>query len=167
MKATASSQPSSTRITLPSYRIRKSARKNYRFRKQRAGAVLLEFAITIPVMMILAIAVLDFSRLSYYRFLVADAAGAASRYAAFHPVTDVSYNVWMQKLDTIARNTIEGSPWASASDLIVYPAVLNQENPGDTRVIIKMEYVYHATIPWPGLPSEATVRSTVQIMGAK
>ena len=73
----------------------------------------------------------------------------------------------MQKLDTIARNTIEGSPWASASDLIVYPAVLNQENPGETRVIIKMEYVYHATIPWPGLPSEATVRSTVQIMGAK
>lgn len=167
MKATASTQPSSPRITLPSYRIRKSARKNYRFRKQRAGAVLLEFAITIPVMMILAIAVLDFSRLSYYRFLVADAAGAASRYAAFYPVTDVSYNVWMQKLDTVARNTVEGSPWASASDLIVYPAVLNKDTPGETRVIIKIEYVYHATIPWPGLPSEATVRSTVQIMGAK
>lgn len=167
MKATVPPEPSNTRLTLPSRRIRRSATKNDRLSKQRAGAVLLEFAVTIPVMVILAIAVLDFSRLSYYRFLVADAAGAASRYAAFYPVTDVSYNVWMQRLDAVARNTVEGSPWASASNLIVYPAVINQATPGENRVIIKMEYVYRATIPWPGLPSESTVRSTVQIMGAK
>lgn len=167
MKATVSPEPSDTCLTLQSRRIRRSATKNDRLSKQRAGAVLLEFAVTIPVMVILAIAVLDFSRLSYYRFLVADAAGAASRYAAFYPVTDVTYNVWMQRLDAVARNTVEGSPWASASNLIVYPAVINQATPGENRVIIKMEYVYRATIPWPGLPSESTVRSTVQIMGAK
>ena len=135
--------------------------------RQRSGAILLEFAFTIPVMMILAIAVLDFSRISYYRFLVADAAGAASRYAAFQPVTDVSYNVWMQQLDTVARNTVEGSPWASANALIVHPAEITEVNPGEKRITVKTSYVYRATLPWPGLPTETTVSNQVTIVGAK
>jgi Flp pilus assembly protein TadG len=118
-------------------------------------------------MMILAIAVLDFSRISYYRFLVADASGAASRYAAFHPVTDVSYNVWMQQLDTVARNTVEGSPWASASALIVHPAEITVVTPGEKRITVKTSYVYRATLPWPGLPTETTVSNQVNVVGAK
>ena len=167
MNASVYTLESNAPFSLRSQRMRKSVLRNRHSSKQRAGAVLLEFAFTLPVMMILAIAVLDFSRISYYRFLVADAAGAASRYAAFNPVTDVSYNVWMQKLDSIARNTIEGSPWASADALIVYPAVITQVTPGETRVTVKTAYPYRATIPWPGLPSEATVSNEVNIIGAK
>jgi Flp pilus assembly protein TadG len=118
-------------------------------------------------MMILAIAVLDFSRISYYRFLVADAAGAASRYAALQPVTDVSYDVWMQQLDTIARNTVDGSPWASASALIVHPAEITEVAPGEKRITVRTSYVYRAAIPWPGLPTQATVSSKVSVVGAK
>ncbi len=126
----------------------------------------MEFSISIPVMLLLAIAVFDFAKVSYFRFVVADAAGAASRYAAFNPVTDVTLASWTAELESAARGAVQGSPWISQSDLVINPPVIEQTSSLEKRITVRVEYVYHLILWWPGLPGQATVSSQVAVISA-
>jgi len=137
-----------------------------RISASRRGAALLEFSISIPVMLLLSIAVFDFAKTGYFRFVVADAAGAASRYAAFNPVTSVSLQSWTAELEKTARNSVEGSPWISPADLVIKPPVFEEVSPVEKRVTVRVEYVYQLNLWWPGLPRQATVSSQVTVVSA-
>lgn len=138
-----------------------SARRNA---KSRRGAVLMEFSISIPVMLLLSIAVFDFAKTSYFRFVVADAAGAASRYAAFNPVTAVSLSSWTTELESAARSSVQGSPWVSQNDLVIKQPIIEQISTVEKRITVRVEYVYHLQLWWPGLPSQVTVSSQVAVV---
>lgn len=126
----------------------------------------MEFSISIPIMLLLTIAVFDFAKTSYFRFVVADAAGAASRYAAFNPVTSVSLHSWTTELENAARNTVVGSAWISPSALVVCSPIIEQISTVETRITVKVQYVYHLNLWWPGLPTQATVSSQVAVIQA-
>lgn len=132
----------------------------------RRGAALLEFSMSIPILLLLSIAVFDFAKTSYFRFVVADAAGAASRYAAFNPVTAVSMDTWRSELESAARNSVEGSPWISSTALVVDSPIIEIITTVETRITVRIEYTYHLNIWWPGLPSQATVSSQVTVIAA-
>jgi uncharacterized protein (UPF0333 family) len=138
-----------------------SARRNAKLRR---GAALMEFSISIPVMLLLSIAVFDFAKTSYFRFVVADAAGAASRYAAFNPVTTTSLSSWTTELESAARNSVQGSPWISQNDLVIKSPIIEQISSVEKRITVRVEYVYHLKLWWPGLPSQASVSSQVVVV---
>ncbi|MFM2011932.1 MAG: hypothetical protein RLZZ396_716 [Planctomycetota bacterium] len=146
--------------------LRTNPRSISRVRRSRKGAALFEFAITIPVTMLLTIATLDIARVAYFRLVVADAAGAASRYAAFNPVTDVSLQSWQQGLDQATISSVQGSPWVDPSSLVVYTPVIEQISNVEKRITVKVEYTHRVYFVWPGLPSQATVSSQVSVMAA-
>jgi len=134
--------------------------------KSRRGAALMEFSISIPVMLLLSIAVFDFAKTSYFRFVVADAAGSASRYAAFNPVTTVSLSSWTTELESAARSSVQGSPWVSQNDLVIKPPIIEQISSVEKRITLRVEYVYHLKLWWPGLPSQIAVSSQVVVIAA-
>lgn len=143
-----------------------SVRRGRRHASARRGAVLFEFAVTIPLTMLLSIAVFDFARVSYFRLVVADAAGAASRYAAFNPLTNVSQAVWQQGLEDATRNAVLGSVWVDPNLLVIHSALVEQVTPVEKRITVKVEYPFQVTLWWPGIPQNPTVVSQVSVIGA-
>ncbi|MFM8569962.1 MAG: hypothetical protein ACKOAU_00040 [Pirellula sp.] len=116
--------------------------------------------------MLLSVATLDIAKVAYFRLVVADAAGAASRFAAFNPVTNVSLQVWQQNLRQAAIDSVQGSPWVDMTALVVHSAVIEQITTVEKRITVKVDYTHRVYFVWPGLPSQSTVSSQVSVMGA-
>lgn len=132
----------------------------------RSGSVLFEFAVTLPLMMLLSVAVLDLSKITFLHFLVSDAAGAASRYASMVPVDSESMEIWQQGLEDSARGSLVGSPWIEPSDLIVPIADIVQVSDEERRISIRVEYPYEVHVPWLVLSSQSMIAHEVTVYGA-
>ena len=132
----------------------------------RSGSVLFEFAVTLPLMMLLSVAVLDLSKITFLHFLVSDAAGAASRYASMVPVDSESMEMWQQGLEDSARGSLVGSPWIEPSDLIIPIADIVQVSQDERRISIRVEYPYEAHVPWMVLSSQSMIAHEVTVYGA-
>lgn len=145
---------------------RHSSRNRRASLRKCRGVALFEFAISIPLIMLLSVATLDIAKVAYFRLVVADAAGAASRFAAFNPVTNVSLQVWQQNLRQAAIDSVQGSPWVDMTALVVHSAVIEQITTVEKRITVKVDYTHRVYFVWPGLPSQSTVSSQVSVMGA-
>lgn len=132
----------------------------------RSGSALFEFAVTLPLMMLLSVAVLDLSKITFLHFLVSDAAGAASRYASMVPIDSESMELWQQGLEESARGSLVGSPWIEPSDLIIPVADIVQVSQDERRIFIRVEYPYEAHIPWLVLSSQSMIAHEVTVYGA-
>jgi len=143
-----------------------SSRNQNRCVASRSGSVLFEFAVTLPLMLLLSVAVLDFSKITFLHFLVSDAAGAASRYASMVPVDSESMEMWQQGLEDSARGSLVGSPWIEPSDLIIPVADIVQVSQEERRISIRVEYAYEAHVPWLVLSSQSMIVHEVTVYGA-
>ena len=132
----------------------------------RGGSVLFEFAVTLPLMMLLSVAVLDLSRITFLHFLVSDAAGAASRYASMVPADSESMEMWQQGLEDSARGSLVGSPWIEPTDLIIPVADIVQVSEDERRISIRIECPYEAHLPWLVLSSQSIIAHEVTVYGA-
>ncbi len=135
--------------------------------KNRRGVAIVEFALTVPILGLLSVAVFDFAKLGYIRLVVADAAGAASRYAAFHPVTDLSMDPWIDGIKQSALASVAGSAWIDPNRLTLHTVEVEQVNPTSTRINIRVDYQYQPTFWWPGLPTGTRVSAQVAIPGVR
>lgn len=140
--------------------------KSARSASSRSGSVLFEFAVTVPLMMILAVAVLDLSKITFLHFLVSDAAGASSRYASMVPVQSESMDMWQQSLEDAARGSLVGSPWIDPSELIIPLAGMVQISDQERSITIRVEYPYEAQFPWMGFSTQSTIAHEVTVYGA-
>ncbi len=132
----------------------------------RSGSVLFEFAVTLPLMMLLSVAVLDLSRITFLHFLVSDAAGEASRYASMVPAESDSMEMWQQGLEDSARGSLVGSPWIEPSDLVIPVADIVQVSEDERRISIRIECPYEAHLPWLVLSSQSIIAHEVIVYGA-
>ena len=144
----------------------RDSRKQARLVASRGGSVLFEFAVTLPLMMLLSVAVLDLSKTTFLHFLVSDAAGAASRYASMVPVDSDSMEMWQQGLEDSARGSLVGSPWIEPSDLIIPVADMVQVSQDERRIFIRIEYPYEAYVPWLVLSAQSIIVHEVTVYGA-
>jgi Flp pilus assembly protein TadG len=135
--------------------------------KSRRGVAIIEFALTIPILGVLSVAVFDFAKLGYIRLVVADAAGAASRYAAFHPVTDLSTDSWVDGIKQSALASVAGSVWVDPNRMSLHTADVEQITPTLTRITIRVDYQYQPTFWWPGLPTGTRISAQVAIPGVR
>jgi|688.fasta_scaffold40072_4 hypothetical protein len=131
----------------------------------RRGVALFEFAVTLPLMLLLSLAVIDFARISFFRFVVGDATGAAGRYAMLNPVTENSLSAWQSALEIAARESAQGSPWIDPTAIVVHPAVIQQVNTTEKRITLKVSYLFRTGFWWPGIPSQTTVSSQLTLTG--
>lgn len=132
----------------------------------RNGSALFEFAVTLPLMILLAFAIRDFAKITFLHFLVSDAAGAASRYASSVPINPNSLSSWQQNLEASARQTLAGSPWIQPSDLIVPPVTLEQIGPDERRITVRVEYSFSSTLHWLNISKQNLIFSEVTVYGA-
>ena len=133
----------------------------------RRGAALIEFALTAPILGLLSVAVFDFAKIAYVRLVVADAAGAASRFAALHPMPTGSLDTWVKGIQEAALASSSGSMWIDPSRMSLQPVNVDQIPPNDIRITVQVDYQFQPKFWWPGLPSGSMVSSKVSIPGVR
>lgn len=135
--------------------------------RNRRGVAIIEFALTVPILGLLSVAVFDFAKIGYIRLVVADAAGAASRYAAFHPVTAITMDEWIDGIKQSALASVAGSAWIDPARMSLHTVDVDQITPTYMKVTIRIDYQYQPTFWWPGLPSGTRVSAQVAIPGVR
>jgi hypothetical protein len=137
-----------------------------RIAKSRTGATLFEFAITLPLTLLICLAVLDFAKISFLRFLISDAAGAASRFASTVPANINSIDLWQQQLENVAKDSLLDSPWIDPSELNVLPCTIEQIDADERRITVQIEYTFNTVFDWLSVDRQTILASEVTVYGA-
>ena len=100
------------------------------------GQDLVEFAITIPLFMVLVFGIIDFGRAAYYYSAIQNGSREAARYAIVHPGSDSA-------IETYVRDRVIG---LDQNDLTVV-------NPGwtDDTVTVTLQYSFVPVTPIIGI----------------
>jgi len=131
----------------------------------RRGAILVELAIILPLLLLFAGGIVDFSRFAHYYVAVSDAAGNGARYASFHPFTEATRGVWSAKSRSAVTASLEGVPGFQSDRLTIEgPTVVQGADGGQVKnARLTVSYRFSPIVRWPGIPRETTVRRTVEM----
>lgn len=135
--------------------------------KHRTGSALFEFAITLPLTMLICIAIFDFAKITFLQSLISDAAGAASRFASMVPANVNSIDLWQQQLENIAKESLLNSPWIDPSELNIAPAVIEQISAEERRITVNVKYSFNTVFDWLSIDQKSTVACKVVVYGAQ
>lgn len=110
--------------------------------KDEEGAVLVEFAISIPILLLIVWCIVDFARAYYTINSLATAVREGARYAA----VQLNPTVSKPQIDSVvmgAFNAFGGPPINPATQIIVYDSTVSK---GNVTVEVK-DYVWLTTTP--------------------
>lgn len=130
---------------------------------KRSGAAMLELAIVLPLLLLLAGGIIDFSRYAYYYIAVSNAAGAAARFASQHPFTPTTLTTWNNLTRQAAIDDLQGILRYNASKVTVPAPTIVTETTGLKlrRVRVQVDYAFQTIVAWPGIPNSAVIRRAV------
>ena len=127
----------------------------------RRGASAAEFAIILPVLLMIVLGFIDFGRFAYHHVAVTNAARAGAEYAITTPYVSSAQSAWRAKVQETARDEMTNQIGYDPSDLTIATTV-TVEQTGLRRVRVEATYASFQTIvSWPGIPSALTIRSAV------
>jgi Flp pilus assembly protein TadG len=134
-------------------------------RSSRRGAALVELALMLTVLVLLTLVALDFARFAYYYVATSNAAGAAARFAAFHPATPTTMSTLNAAVRQTAIGDLQGVKGYNVSNVTVPNVVITTDPPPFQfqRVRVQVDYVFSTLFVWPGIPSQFTIRRTVEM----
>lgn len=132
-------------------------RRNARTPKRKAVATV-EFAVILPLLMLLVLGCVDFGRVAHSYIAVTNAARSAIGYAIVHPFTPRSQAQWVTNVQSVAANEMQLIPGFDASTVVVNTATDPQ---GVTQVSVSVTYRFQLITPWPSLPHTVTMNRQV------
>ncbi|MEX0717821.1 MAG: TadE/TadG family type IV pilus assembly protein [Planctomycetaceae bacterium] len=132
-------------------------------RRSRLGAAALEFAVVLPVLILVVLGCIDFGRVAHSDVTLSNAVGAGTAYAATHRVTPETHASWSAAIREIVLEEMQNlrefdeSRFEIASDFHHDPG-------GDVVVVIEATYPFETAVVWPGLPHAFDLRQRVVAM---
>jgi Flp pilus assembly protein TadG len=136
-----------------------------RRQSSRKGAALVELALMLTVLVLLTLVALDFARFAYYYVATSNAAGAAARFAAFHPATPTTMNALNAAVYQTAIDDLQGVVGYDVNNVTV-PNVVIATDPAPfhfQRVRVRVDYAFSTLFTWPGIPSQFTMSRSVEM----
>ena len=123
----------------------------------RRGVAALEFAICLPVLVLLMLGCLDFGRFAYALIAITNAAEEGATYWSLNPTESQA---------TVEQFAVDEVQAALNPDLTVAEVTATKDDPEvgdrvDRRITVQVSYVFNAIVPWPGLPTTVTLNRTV------
>lgn len=126
---------------------------------RRRGAVLVEFAILLPVLVAIVLGCVDFGRFAYTYIAVSNAARAGAFFASTQPVDSKTWNAWVLAVQQASVN--EMSVNFTASQISVPTPVMVTDSNGLKTVQVQVSYPFETIVNWPGMPHRMTLRHAV------
>jgi Flp pilus assembly protein TadG len=129
-----------------------------RFARRAVAAV--EFAIAVPLLLLLALGCADLGRAFATYMIVSNAARVGAEYGATHGYTTYTYAPWQSQVIQQATNEMQGSFAFNSANLT---AVVST-TPVTTNlyeVTVTTSYPFNMITAWPGLPQQFNVTHSV------
>lgn len=129
-------------------------------RKSRNGAALVEFALILPLLLMIVLGCIDFGRFAYYYVAVTNAATAGAHFGAFHPFTATTQATWVAKVKEAAQQEFPGVE-------VPDPVVVIDEQGGIKfrRITVQVNYTFVTVVPWSfgplSIPSSTVLTRSV------
>ena len=135
------------------------------------GQSLAEFALLLPILMILMLGAIDFGRLYFAYVSVTNASRNAAQYGSFNTLrandedcTDGACLRLAAVADTTnLLNTSSTNPLVTTEPC----AVGSRDDQGNECVRVTVTYTFETLVPWPVLPSSIEMSRTVQMRVAE
>jgi Flp pilus assembly protein TadG len=127
---------------------------------QRRGTAATEFAITVPLLIVLALGAADFGRVFHFREAVSNAARVGAQAAASRGFSSFTRNAWESDVQDSVIEELQNLPSFVVDDAVVEIAVT-----GDGSelfdVAVDVSYPFHTIVAWPVLPQSILINARV------
>lgn len=127
--------------------------------KSRCGVLMVEFAIQMPLLMLIMVGAADFSRVFYHSITVANASGVGSFYGSESNIKAANFTMIKILAEGDAKNltglTVTPSLYCDCPDGTAVDCITGTCGTyGSPRVYAKtkVEQTFRLFIPWPGVP---------------
>ena len=129
-------------------------------RLPRRAVAAVEFAICLPVLLVLAFGCTDLGRAFATYIIVSNAARVGAEYGATHGYTTYTYASWQSQVIQQTTNEMQGSP---AFDSVNLTTVVSTTPVTSSlyEVTVTTSYPFTMITAWPGLPQQFNVTHSV------
>jgi len=128
----------------------------------RRGVAAVEFALTLPLLMVFVLGCVDFGRVIHSYIAVANAARAGSEYGAMHGFTPYTRSSWESQVEQVVMNEMETLENFSAGDLTI-AIDTTTDSDGLFRVSVEVKYPFSTVVSWTGIPSDIDLWHRVEM----
>lgn len=130
-------------------------------RSPRLGAVTLEFALVIPVLLLFLTGVLEFGRVGLLGMPIAQAARTGAIYGAMNPPDDQNPSDWSRQCELRAREVLANQAGINPS-LVEVQCTYSTGSPLN-RSTVQVRYPFTFLIGWSPAPSTLVIQRTAVI----
>jgi Flp pilus assembly protein TadG len=127
----------------------------------RNGVAATEFAVTIPLLLLLTLACADFGRIAYYDHVVSNAARTGAELGAMRRFTEYTRPDWEASVRQGVLREMHNLPEFHESEL-TYELATTTDSDGIARVSVELTYPFQTVVAWPGLPAEVPLHEEVE-----
>jgi Flp pilus assembly protein TadG len=138
-------------------------RRNTSARTRRHGTAAVEFAVALPVLMLLAIASVDFGRIPYFHQVVANAARTGAETGATHQFTSFTRATWEAEIQDAVLSEMQNIPHFDSSKLN-YQLTTTVNSDGLNRIVVEVSYPFTSLVTLPGIPSQVQLHKRVEVL---
>ena len=138
-------------------------RSRGRRRGHRKAAVLVEFALLLPLLILIVLGCIDFGRFAYMFIAVTNGARAGAEYAVMRPVTPASQPFWQAGVEDAVHDEMSGNRGYEQADLVVPSVTLTSDPLNLKRVRVRVQHPFETLVNWPGIPHQITLTRDVEM----
>lgn len=141
---------------------------NSRLRRRgyRSGSAAIEFAIVLPLLLLVLSGATDFGRFSYSTIALANAARSGAAYGSMNPYTSQTHATWQAEVRQAVVDELSESPAFDPSKLTV-SAARTIEAGGLSRVSVEVVYPFKTVVNWAYIPASVNLKQTVVMRGVR
>jgi len=132
-----------------------SSRK--RAMKRRRGVAAIEFAVVLPILMLLLLGAADFGRCFYTSVAITNTARAGAEYGSMHPFDSSTQGTWQTGVRQAAVDELGASNSFDPGRLVVTATSIT-ESGGARRVSVQAAYPFNTILHWPYIPASISVQ---------
>jgi Flp pilus assembly protein TadG len=127
---------------------------------RRFAAAATEFAVTLPLLLLLGLGSIEMGRAVAVYSLLSNAVRVGAEYGATHGYTSYNYASWQNQVSQQVQAAVQGNAPINASGLTV--TVSGTSEPyGLNLVNVSASYQYTTITQWPFLPNQFTLTHDV------
>ncbi len=130
-------------------------------RIRRAGAAAVEFALVLPLLVLLVFGCVDLGRSIGAYIIVSNAARVGAEYGATHGYTPFSYATWQNQVIAAAMKESQGTGNSFNSNQLTVTVTATPTTGNLYQTTVRATYAFSLMTNLPGLPEQFSVNHTV------
>lgn len=130
----------------------------------RKGAVLVELAIALPILLAVLGGTLDLCRFGYYFIALGHAVGSGARYATNHPFSGTTQAWWQAKVVQVVADEMSGVSNFNPADFSMPAPTYSAAYSQNVKVVrLEASYTFRTVVSWPLLPNVMVARRVLLV----